>query len=64
MKNSWLNYSQTLLEKVSFDRKLLLKEFKKALKNLNAIEKKELFYWAKSKFGISFLELNQFSQAY
>jgi hypothetical protein len=57
MKNSWLTYSQTLLEKVSFDRKLLLKELKKALKNLNPTEKKELFQWSKTKFGVSFLEL-------
>ncbi|HCR55212.1 MAG TPA: hypothetical protein DIW27_12400 [Cytophagales bacterium] len=40
-----LEYTKTILRKVSFDRWLLLKEYAKATKKLNEAEKKELQDW-------------------
>ncbi len=57
MKNTWLNYSKEILLKVSFDRKLLLKELKKSLLQLSMPDKKVLYHWAKTNFGVTFSEL-------
>lgn len=45
-----LEYTKTILEKVSFDVKLFKKEFEKALKVLMPEEVKELISWIKRKF--------------
>jgi IS605 OrfB family transposase len=52
MKTSWLSYSKTILEKVSFDKKLFAKEFRKALKKLAFSEKKQLIRWSEEQYGI------------
>ncbi|WP_339756727.1 hypothetical protein [Algoriphagus aquimarinus] len=48
-KRSFLNYYKTILEKVSFDKKLLEKEYKKAKRLLEGPEAKDLDYWVKSQ---------------
>ncbi|SFU02081.1 hypothetical protein SAMN04489724_3361 [Algoriphagus locisalis] len=48
-KNSFLDYYKTILEKVSFDRRLFSKEYSKAKQMLGASESRELDYWLKSK---------------
>jgi len=48
-KNSFLNYYKTILEKVSFDQRLLKKEYSKAVKLLGDPEAKDLDFWLKSK---------------
>lgn len=45
-----LEYTKTILEKVSFDVKLFKKEFEKASKILMPEEVKELISWIKRKF--------------
>ncbi|SFB40435.1 hypothetical protein [Algoriphagus aquimarinus] len=47
-KRSFLNYYKTILEKVSFDKKLLEKEYKKAKRLLEGPEAKDLDYWVNS----------------
>jgi hypothetical protein len=46
-----LEYSKLILEKVSFDRRLFEKEFRKALRQLVGTDRAELQKWAASKFG-------------
>ncbi|MEB2775559.1 hypothetical protein SYJ56_09575 [Algoriphagus sp. D3-2-R+10] len=48
-KSSFLNYYKTILEKVSFDQKLLVKEYWKAKQLLENSEAKDLDYWLQSK---------------
>ncbi len=48
-KSSFLNYYKTILEKVSFDKRLLKKEYKKAKELLEGPEARDLDYWVKSK---------------
>lgn len=50
MSTTMLEYTKTILEKVSFDVKLFKKEFEKALKVLMPEEVKELINWIKRKF--------------
>lgn len=45
MANSMLEYSKTILKKVSFDVKLFCKELKKALQLLLPAEAEELRNW-------------------
>ncbi len=45
MKTSFLNYYKLILEKVSFDRNLFLKEYKKALNTLQTYEATLLDRW-------------------
>ncbi|MEO1011419.1 MAG: hypothetical protein AAFX53_08950 [Bacteroidota bacterium] len=47
MARAMLEYSKTVLRKVSFDAKLFLKELKKALKRLLPEEVEELKLWLK-----------------
>ncbi len=49
MKESFLEYTKSILEKVSFDIELLKKEYKKALKTLKTEEVSQLNNWIKSK---------------
>ncbi|MEQ9377655.1 MAG: hypothetical protein RIG68_20885 [Imperialibacter sp.] len=48
MKTSMLEYFKIILGKVSFDRKLLRKEYRKSLARLSKGEAKELKDWAKN----------------
>ena len=48
-KSSFLDYYKTILEKVSFDQKLLEKEYKKAKQLLKVSEVRELDYWMHHK---------------
>lgn len=45
MKISYLNFYKYLLERVSFDNHLLSKEYRKAIRDLNENEKRELWEW-------------------
>ena len=45
-----LEYNKIILEKVSFDSRLLKKEFLKALKFLQGKQKQLLSDWVKNKF--------------
>ncbi|WPR77194.1 hypothetical protein [Algoriphagus sp. NG3] len=47
-KNSFLNYYKMILEKVSFDKHLLQKEYWKAKQVLRETEVRELDYWLKN----------------
>tara|TARA_Y100000589_G_C27143383_1_gene625722 strand:- start:800 stop:982 length:183 start_codon:yes stop_codon:yes gene_type:complete len=49
MKESFLDYTKYILEKVSFDIELLKKEYKKSLKILKADEISQLNSWIKRK---------------
>ena len=48
MKRTMLEYSKTILQKVSFDAKLFYKELKKALERLLPEEVAELKVWMES----------------
>lgn len=48
MKRTMLEYSKTILQKVSFDAKLFYKELKKALERLLPEEVAELKVWLES----------------
>ena len=52
-----LEYSKLILEKVSFDRKLFEKEFKKALRQLVGADRTELQNWASLRFGYNNLTI-------
>tara|TARA_B100001769_G_C22017267_1_gene546694 strand:- start:386 stop:568 length:183 start_codon:yes stop_codon:yes gene_type:complete len=49
MKESFLEYTKYILEKVSFDIELLKKEYKKALKILKTEEISQLNNWIQAK---------------
>jgi hypothetical protein len=44
-----LNYCKLVLEKMSFDRKLLLKEYRKSLRWLPTAESRQLKAWMKER---------------
>jgi len=46
-----LEYAKTIIQKVSFNKTLMVKELKKALRWLNEKEKAELSEWASVNFG-------------
>ena len=48
MKTSFLDYYKMILEKVSFDRRLLSKEYNKAIQTLQPGEARELDFWLKA----------------
>lgn len=49
MKQSFLDYYKYILEKVSFDKELLKKEYKKAINFLKKEERRQLNKWIQSK---------------
>jgi hypothetical protein len=49
MKTSFLDYYKVILDKVSFDKELLRKEYSKAMTRLPARDKRHLDNWAKSR---------------
>jgi hypothetical protein len=54
MAISMLEYTKTILEKVSFDKSLFEKELKKAIKYLLEPELRELEQWCFERFGIQY----------
>jgi hypothetical protein len=52
-----LEYSKTIMQKVSFNRSLLQKELGKALKWLNQQEREELAKWTRSNYGLVYEDL-------
>jgi hypothetical protein len=44
-----LEYSKLILSKMTFDKKLFKKEFRKAFRCLNREERKHLILWIRSK---------------
>lgn len=48
MKTSFLDYYKLILEKVSFDKSLLAKEYQKAMKSLQPDEVEEFQRWLES----------------
>jgi len=44
-----LEYSKLILSKMTFDKRLFKKEFKKAFRYLNRDERKQLVSWVRSK---------------
>ena len=54
MAISMLEYTKTILEKVSFDRKLFEKELRKAIRYLLEPELKELERWCMERFGLQY----------
>jgi len=46
---SWLEYSQCVLEKVSFDHKLFLKELRKLLRWLSKSDRTQLLRWCRQR---------------
>ena len=46
-----LQYCKEILEKLSFDKELLRREYEKALKLLSGEEADSLVFWYKEKFG-------------
>ena len=51
-----LEYCKVILKKVSFDKALLRKEYKKALESLTDEKADLLDLWYKQKFGNSYCE--------
>jgi len=49
MRNSYLDYYKLILDKVSFDDNLFMKEYKKALNMLTADEAEALQRWLRSR---------------
>ncbi len=52
MKKSFLDYYKYILEKVSFDPQLFVKEYKKAACTIDENERQQLIKWMKEK-GLS-----------
>ena len=48
MRNSYLEYYQLILQKVSFDRRLFHKEYRKAIRTLSHGERNLLDHWIQS----------------
>lgn len=48
-KCSMLEYSKFILSKMTFDKKLFKKEFKKAFRYLNREERRQLVTWIRSE---------------
>ena len=49
MRNGYLEYYQLILQKVSFDQRLFMKEYNKALKFLKQHEAESLHQWISSR---------------
>jgi hypothetical protein len=51
-KISMLEYSKIILSKISFDKKLFIKEYKKAFKYLDKSERTALKNWVRSEWRV------------
>ena len=54
MARAMLEYTKTILKKVSFDPELFAKEWRKAVKHLLDNEIKELENWCRVNFGTQY----------
>ncbi len=52
-KLSMLEYSKVILSKISFDKRLFMKEYRKAIKYLNSGERDALKNWLRSHASIN-----------
>lgn len=52
-KLSMLEYSKVILSKIAFDRRLFMKEYRKAIKYLNSGERDALKHWLRSHASIN-----------
>lgn len=50
-KRSMLEYSKLILEKISFDKRLFWKEYRKSFRSLRESESHALRTWVIAKFG-------------
>jgi hypothetical protein len=57
-KKSMLEYCKVILLKISFDKKLFRKEYRKTFNYLNAREHNELKKWIREKMGLGELFFN------
>lgn len=58
MFQSFLEYSKYILEKVSFDKTLFEKEYKKAVAMLKGEEKTQLDYWLQQQgFSLALIKV-------
>lgn len=48
-----LEYAKIILAKISFDKRLFRKEFRKAYRNLSPEERERLSRWIRSEWGIT-----------
>ena len=48
MKSSFLDYYKVILSKVSFDRRLLRKEYRKAIRSIDKNDHEDFHQWMKS----------------
>lgn len=48
-----LEYTKIILSKISFDRKLFRKEYRKAFRALNAAERITLRQWIRNEFRLT-----------
>ncbi len=53
-KLSMLEYSKIILSKISFDRRLFRKEYKKAFRSLDSNERIALKQWVRAEWSILF----------
>lgn len=51
-KLSMLEYSKVILSKISFDRKLFRKEYKKAFRYLDSTERNALRQWVRAEWSV------------
>jgi hypothetical protein len=49
MKTSFLDYYKVILDKVSFDKHLVRKEYSKAMTRLPARDRRHLDHWVRSR---------------
>ncbi len=53
-KLSMLEYSKIILSKISFDKRLFRKEYKKAFRSLDSNERTALKQWVRAEWNILF----------
>ncbi len=53
-KLSMLEYSKIILSKISFDRRLFRKEYKKAFRSLDSHERIALKQWVRTEWSVLF----------
>ena len=60
---SWLSYSKTILQKVSFDQKIFRKELRKSLAHLTREEISKLEQWCVNNFNtiLSYIAITEIS---
>jgi len=51
-KLSMFEYSKVILSKISFDRKLFIKEYRKAIRYLDNNERNALKHWVRTEWSL------------